>query len=313
MDAEIVGTDDDSRHWFAAETVVRSEPYRSPRMVPRWLNPFRFRARRRARSRPDWNPELEVESPVHIFIHNQRYNDTGAQFEQIGDYFIFTVAEDRNQAHEQVTTHLETGPFQRYALSAPDPEIVEKLEEEAAVQEAKTEYRQFNPYVNGEYTPNYPETHLLAITDRETISGVVWIEMTRAQLRDQISRAQSFQQREPDSEDTFWLQVTMGDLATERFLTILDSIDENDDGGWICAPVSIAEDEPEVAAAVVLNDEVVKRIRHVAGYPELREDEMAEFGFPIPNFYLDIFVENAQTAVEMDSPGVAGVNFLERE
>lgn len=310
--AEVIGSDEESRHWFEAEVAVRRESYWSPSLLPGRLNPFRFRAQRRANSLPDWTPELDIENPVHIFVHDQRLHDENGQIERVDDYYIYTVAKKRDEAREQVTAHLETGPFRQFDLSAPDPKDVEKLEEAPAVQEAKAEYRQFNPYVNGEYSPDLPEVHLLAITDTETISGVVWIRMNRAQMREEIARAQDFQQRDTEDGEAFWMNTMMNDTETERFMTILDSIDSDNQENWVCAPVSIAN-EPEVSVAVILNGDVVDRIRHAAGYPELQDNEMSIFGFPIPDFYLDEFIENAQTAVEMDSPAVAGMNLLQRD
>lgn len=309
METEIVGSAEDSRHWFKAEIVVRKEPYWSTSLLPRWLNPSRFRARRRARTQPDWTPELKAEYPTHTFLQNQRLNDENGRIEQVNFCFIYSIAEDRNQAREQVTAYLETGSFHQFDLTDPDPEEIEELEEAPAVREAKAEYRQFNPYVDGEYTPHLPELHLLAITDIETVSGIVWIRMTREQLREQIARAQEFQQHDMETEGLFWMEVMMDKLETDKFLSILDTIDEDDGEEWLCTSVSVAN-EPEVAVAVVLNKEIVKRIRHAAGYPELQDNELGRFVFPIPDFYVDEFVENAQMAVEMDSPGVAGTNFL---
>lgn len=309
METEIVGSAEDSRHWFKAEIVVRKEPYWTTSLLPRWLNPSRFRARHRVRPQPDWTPELEAEYLTHMFLQNQRLNDENGRIEQVNICFIYSIAEGRNQAREQVTTYLETGSFHQFDLTDPDLEDIEELEEAPAVRKAKAEYRQFNPYVDGQYTPHLPEFHLLAVTDIETVSGIVWIRMTRDQLREQIAHAQEFQQHDMETEDLFWMQVMMDKFATERFLSILDIVDEDDGEEWLCTSVSVAN-EPEVAVAVVLNEEVVKRIRHGAGYPELQDNELAEFVFPIPDMYVDDFVEKAQMAVDMDSPGVAGTNFL---
>ena len=309
MDTKIVGSDEDSQHWFKAEIIVRKEPYWSTSLLPRWLNPSRFRARRRARPLPDWTPELEAEHSTHMFLHSQRLNDENGRIEQINTCFVFSIAKTRDQAREQVTTYLETGSFHQFELIDPDPEDIEDLEEAPAVRKATAEYRQFNPYVDGKYTPHLPELHLLAATDIETVSGIVWIRMNREQLREQITRAQEFQQHNMETENLFGMKVMMDKFTTERFLSILDILNEDDEEEWLCTSVSVV-DEPEVAVAVVLNKEVVKRIRHAAGYPELQANELAEFAFPIPEMYIDDFVENAQTVVAMDSPGVAGTNFL---
>lgn len=310
MDIEILGSDEESRHWFEAEVIVRSESYRSLPLLPRWLNPSRFLARRQASTELDWTPEPDIGNSVQIFVAEQRCSDEIGEFEQVHTYFIFAAAEGRDQAREQVTSYLEAGPFHQFFLAAPDQDEIEQLEEAPAVREVKSEHRQFNPFVGEEYSPSFPEVHLLAFNDRETVSGVVWLRMNRAQMCEQIARAEDFQQRN-DAEEPFLMQTMMNDGEAERFLAILDKIDAENGDGWVCAPVSVAN-EPEVAVAVVLNAETVSRIRHAAGYPEIQDREMHIFGLPVPDFYVDEFIENAQTAVEMNSPGVAGMNFLER-
>lgn len=303
METEIIGSNLDDRYWFRARIVACRESYRSLYGVPVSVNPWAIRAQSRVRRfDPEWNGWTPRDAGilVDLFCENTEISETDGQYERIMEYVVCVVAETSSQAHSRVRTCLRNGSFVQFDIDDDDRETA-TLEATPAAAQVIADQTAVHPLIGGEYTPPVPEIHLAGPT--EDIAGAIRLELSRAQLHEQMERAREHRQRVYDW-GRFKPEFVLDRPTNERMLAILSAIAEEDEG-LLVASVSLTEAEPEVAVVIVLDHEWVERIRDRATNRAL-EGETAQWKFPIAESSLDQFLDHADTAVNTTSPRVVG-------
>lgn len=304
MKTEVIGTDLDDRYWFHARTIGFRETYRSLSVFPRWLNPWAAHARLRVRRFSlMWNVRAtERGLIVDLFRQGTETRETGGQYERVLEYIVCVVAESRTQARSRAKSCLDHGPFVEYSIEELDAEEETVIEATPAATRAIADQTAVHPLIGGEYTPPVPEVHLADSPD--DIAGVIRIELSQSQLQRQITRIQQYCRR-VYGKGQFSIEFQLDDRANERMLAILATV-AADDEGTLVASVSLTDDDPEVAVALVLDRKEVDEMRERAEERSLASGETARWRYPLPGAALDEFHDNARTAMEAESPGVVG-------
>lgn len=305
MKTEVIGSNLDSRYWFRARIVACRESYRRLYGVPAPVNPWAIRARSRVRR---FDPEWDGWTPrdagilVDLLRRDTETHEEDGQYEHIMEYVVCVVAETRSQAHSRAKTCLRNGSFVQFDLDFIETEAT-TLEATPAATRVMADQTSIHPLIDGEYTPPVPEIHLTSPSD--DVAGVVRLELSEAQLREQITRAREHRRRVYDW-GRFKPEFELNGIKNERMLAILAAIAEEND--VLVGSVSLTDDEPDVAVALVLSHEWVERIQNRATHRVFdgTKEETATWKFPIAESSLDRFLENADTALNTESPRVVG-------
>jgi hypothetical protein len=238
---------------------------------------------------------------VDLFCRGTETRETGGQYERILDYIVCVVAETHTQARTQAQECLNHGSFVDCTIEELDETEVAAIETTPTATRAIEDQMAIHPLIGGEYTPSVPEIHLSGSDD---IVGVVRIELSRAQLRQQITRIQKYRRRVYDL-GKFSVEFQLDKQMNERMIAILTAIAAEDEGTLI-ASVSLTDGDPEVAVAIVLDRTEVERMRDRAGERDLATGEMARWRYPLTEESLDEFLDDARTAMDAEAPGVVG-------
>jgi hypothetical protein len=305
VEAEVIGTNKDNRYWFQARITGFRESYPVVAVLPTWLNPWAVRARSRTRRfTPEWDDWTPAENGmiVDLFCRGTETRETGGQYERILDYIVCVVAETHTQARTQAQECLNHGSFVDYTIEELGETEIATIETTPTARRAIEDQIAVHPLIGEEYTPSVPEIHLVGSSD--DIAGVVRMELSRAQLRQQISRIQKYRRRVYDWGQ-FSVEFQLDKQMNERMLAILTAIAAEDEGTLI-ASVSLTSDNPEVAVAIVLDRKEVERMRDRAKKRDLATGEMARWRYPLTEGSLNEFLDDARIALDAESPGAVG-------
>lgn len=306
MQTNVIGSDQDERYWFHARIVARRESYRQLYGVPPGLNPWALRVRSRVgRFTPEWGGWTPREAGflVDLFQRDAVTRERDGQYEQIREYVACVVAETGSQARSRVETHLEHGSFDGFELHEIERGDATDIESTPAATRAIEHQTAVHPLIGGEYTPHVPEVHLGTDTEG-TIGGVVRLLMADEQLQTQVARARERRQRVYDW-GRFKLSLELGQPANEQLLTILGAIGDNERGTLI-GSVSLTDETPDSALALLLDHDRVDRMLDVATRRSIDPEETAQWKVPIAPASLDRFLTHAETALETDASTVVG-------
>jgi hypothetical protein len=305
VDVEVIGTNKDNRYWFQARITGFRESYPVVAVLPTWLNPWAMRARSRARRfTPEWDDWMPAENGmiVDLFCRSTETCETGGQYERILDYIVCVVAETHTQARIRAQECLNHRSFVDYVIEELGETEVATIETTPTARRAIEDQMAVHPLIGGEYTPSVPEIHLVGSSD--DIAGVVRMELSRAQLRQQIARVQKYRRRVYDWGQ-FSVEFQLDEQMNERMLAILTAIAAENEGTLI-ASVSLTDTNPEVAVAIVLDRKGVERMLDRARERDLATGEMARWRYPLAEKSIDGFLDDARTAMDAESPGVVG-------
>lgn len=304
MKTEVIGSDQDDRFWFRARITACREPYRRLYGIPTSLNPWAIRAQSRIRRfAPEWNGWTPRDAGILIDLlkQSEKTVEEDGYYEHILEYAVCVVAETSSQARSRAKTCLRNGSFLQFDLDAVGAKEAAALEATPAATRAIATQTAIHPLIGGEYSPPIPEIHLTSSSDE--IAGVIRMELSREQLKEQISRVRTHRRRMYDW-GRFKPEFELDQQLNKRMLAVIDAVAE-DDTGILVASVPVTEDEPEVAVVLVLSHEWVKRIRNRATNRDF-DVETVHWKFPIAESSLDHFLEYANEAIDTTSPRVVG-------